>query len=252
MDVRSRVLELVVTPHEDTRFGTSYLPLRIAQECGCQPYQVQETLWRLVADGLIYLDPGPVGQGPDNWRWLPSAAGIRAAQGGAWEPDDREGFLRRLRRQAPDLDPIAFRYMEEALGAFNARCYLATVVMLGVAAEKVFLALAEAVGQALGPEASKLRDALDNPRASQHTRFLELRKVLESWRSRVPGDLANVLTLDAVSEMLRVSRNEAGHPTGQDIDEGTGRTLLLISGDYLAKMTELRKHFDEVAATSGP
>jgi hypothetical protein len=123
-----------------------------------------------VADGLIYLDPR--GQGPDNWRWRASAAGVRAAQGGAWEPDEREGFLRRLQRQAPDLDPIAFRYMQEALGSFNSRCYLATVVMLGVAAEMVFLALAEAVVAAVGSAASKLRQALDNPRASQHSRFV--------------------------------------------------------------------------------
>jgi hypothetical protein len=65
-----------------------------------------------------------------------------------------------------------------------------------------------------GPTAEKLRKAIDSPRTSQSARFEELRKVLDSHRHQVPEGLADSLTLDAVTDLLRITRNEAGHPTG--------------------------------------
>jgi hypothetical protein len=58
--------------------------------------------------------------------------------------------------------------------------------MLGVASERVFTGLAHSVVEALGSTADNLRKALDNPRGSQHSRFLELRKRLEPIRSQLP------------------------------------------------------------------
>jgi hypothetical protein len=243
MDVRSEVLGYVGEANADTRFSQSYLPAAIMQRCGCTPGQVWEALWGLVGERLIYLDPAGQGSSTDNWQWRLSADGALAVKGGSWEPRDPDGFLRRLRRQVPGLDPIALKYVQEALHAFNARCFLASAVMLGVASERVFLGLAEAVATAVGTPAGGLRKALDNPRASQHSRFKELRQVLEPRRKEIPNDLADVLTLDAVSELLRISRNEAGHPTGRDVDEDTARTHLLIAGGYLERMTQMRDHF---------
>lgn len=103
--------------------------------------------------------------------------------------------------------------------------------------------LHDTVAIALKPDAGKLSAALANPRASQHGRFVELRKLLEPRRSQLPHDLADNLTLDAVSDLLRITRNEAGHPTGSSVDEDTARTHLLIAGGYLGKMAELQRHF---------
>jgi hypothetical protein len=119
--------------------------------------------------------------------------------------------------------------------------------MLGVASEQAFLQLAHTVVFSVGSDATKLPAALANPRASQHGRFNELRKVLEPRRAQLPHDLADNLTLDAVGELLRVTRNEAGHPTGSSIDEDTARTHLLIAGGYLKKMAELQRHFASTA-----
>jgi hypothetical protein len=115
--------------------------------------------------------------------------------------------------------------------------------MLGVASEQAFLQLAGTVAAALGPAAAKLATTLASPRASQHSRFVELRKLLEPRRPQLPHDLADTLTLDAVSDLLRITRNEAGHPTGSAVDEDTARTHLLIAGGYLKKMAELQRHF---------
>jgi len=240
-------MELLAVPRGDTRFGDSYLATVLAQRSGCARHEGEAALWGLLADGLVYISQGR--QGTDNWRWLLTELGKRVAGGGSWEPADPDGFKRRLQRQAPDIDPRALAYLDEALRAFNARCYLSSSVMLGVAAEKVFLGLADAVVQALPSRTDKLSRAVSSPRVSQQQRFDELRKVLDADRASLPGGLVDPLTFDAVADLLRVTRNAAGHPTGTTIDEDTAHTHLAIAGGYLAKLTMLRQHFEQLAAT---
>jgi hypothetical protein len=81
----------------------------------------------------------------------------------------------------------------------------------------------------------------------QRVRFQELRKALEPIRAQLPDGLADPVTLDAVADLLRTARNEAGHPTGKPIDEGTAHTHLYIGAELLQKMTALRMHFDSQA-----
>lgn len=256
MDVRSEVLKLLASSSVDARFAQSYLPSAIRARIDCSMTQAWEVLWGMTADGLIYLDPNGQGSSTDNWRWRLSERGRAAATGGPWEPYDPEGYLTRLRRQIPDLDLVALRYVQEALGAFNAGCFLASSVMLGVASEQVFIGLANSVVTAsdavpeLGGSADKLKQATNNPKQSQHTRFLELRKRLEPLRPKLPDDLGDNLTMDAVADLLRVTRNDAGHPTGRDVDENTAYTHLQMAARYLEKMTALMHHFEALTANA--
>ncbi|WP_329521557.1 hypothetical protein [Spirillospora sp. NBC_01491] len=256
MDVRSEVLKLLASPGIDARFAQSYLPSTVRTLVGGSMTKAWEVLWGMTADGLIYLDPNGQGSSTDNWRWRLSERGRAAATGGPWEPYDPEGYLTRLRHQIPGLDPVALRYVQEALGAFNARCFLASSVMLGVASEQVFIGLANSVVAAfdsvpeLGGTADKLKQALNNPKQSQHTRFLELRKRLEPVRPKLPDDLGDNLTMDAVADLLRVTRNDAGHPTGRNVDENTAYTHLQMAARYLEKMTALKHHFEALTANA--
>jgi hypothetical protein len=52
-------------------------------------------------------------------------------------------------------------------------------------------------------------------------------------RSQLPDDLADTLTLDAVADPLRITRNDAGHPTGREVDEDTAYTHLQMAARYL-------------------
>ncbi len=243
VDVRTEVLQQMGTPYAETRFSGGYLPRNVREATGCPEHEVWEALWGLVADGLVYLDPAGQGSSTDNWRWKLSAVGRQVVSGGPWEPRDPEGYIRRLRRDVPDLDPLALRYVEEALRAFNARCYLASSVMLGVAAEQVFAGLAAAFVEADASRAGQLGKLLANPRSTYFARFQEFRRRLEPRRPDLPEDLADVLTLDAVGDLLRITRNAAGHPSGQIIDEHTARTHLQMAALYLRKMTALGQYF---------
>jgi hypothetical protein len=63
----------------------------------------------------------------------------------------------------------------------------------------------------------------------------------------LPDGLTDTLTLDAVADLLRISRNTVGHPTGATVDEDTARIHLQMAGTYLQKMTTLRAHLEAQA-----
>jgi hypothetical protein len=250
MDIRTEILRRLAIPNMSNRYGEPYFPTQVRDAVGCREHEFWEVFWALIADGLIYIDPAGQQQAGswDNFEIRLSQRGIQAATTGRWEPRDPDGYLKRLRRQAPDLEAAAFAYMAEALKDFNTGTYLSCSVMLGVAAEQVFGRLARAYVSARGDAADKLRRLLENEASTYYTRFVELRKRLEPERASLPDGLTDNVTLDAVADLLRVSRNAAGHPTGEFIDADTAYTHLQMAATLLAKMTALARHFEDQAA----
>jgi hypothetical protein len=51
------------------------------------------------------------------------------------------------------------------------------------------------------------------------------------------------LTLDSVLDLLRITRNEAGHPTGRRVDSNEAYINLQMFGRYLTKLYDLRAFF---------
>lgn len=227
----------------DARFRESYLVRGVQQQIQVTREGVWEALWGLVSNRLIFLDPGS--QGPDNWHWRLTALGQRVAAGGSWEPEDPTGYLARVRKSVPNLDAQVELYLSEAVYTFAARCFLSSSVMLGVAAERAFRVMAAAYASSGATGARAMRRELDKPRANYASLWIEFRKRIENDRKSIPEGLADPLTLDAVAELLRLTRNEAGHPTGQRVDEDTARLHLTIAPIYLKKMEALTTHFEQ-------
>jgi len=69
----------------------------------------------------------------------------------------------------------------------------------------------------------------------------------EGKTPQLPPHLADGLdlTLSAVLDALRIYRNQAGHPTGKEIDRGTAFTILQMVPRYLQRMYDLKKFFDQ-------
>jgi hypothetical protein len=177
-----------------------------------------------------------------DWRWRLSADGQRVAKSGTWEPRDSDGYLDRIHREIPDLDNLAELYLTEALHSFDGRCYLAMSVMLGVAAERAFLVMAESYAASSMAGAPAMARELAKPRSNYFALWTEFRKRIEPIRQDLPDTLADALTLDAIADLIRLTRNEAGHPTGRKIDEDTARVHLTIAPMYLRKMQLLSAH----------
>src|SRR6266704_2585301 len=71
----------------------------------------------------------------------------------------------------------------------------------------------------------------------------------------LPPELAEnmSLSLDSVLDLLRVARNEAGHPTGRKVDRGEAYINLQMFARYLETLVGFRSFFGgEVRAASAP
>lgn len=241
-DVRQIVLSHLVSGGSN-RFGEPYLVTEVKRESGSSRSVVWEALWSLVGDGLLYLDTAGQQSGTDNWRWILSENGKLAAEGGSWEPREPDGFIRRLRQEIPRLDPGIEMYFQEALGSFSARCFLASSVMLGVAAERSFQLMATNFSESGLPGADQMTKVLANPGKHHYAQWIEFRKRIEPLRPSLPNGVGDNLSFDAIADLIRVTRNEAGHPSGRQIDEDTARVHLTIAPVLLRKMDLLSEHF---------
>jgi hypothetical protein len=175
-----------------------------------------------------------------------TAHGHRVLSAQAPSPSDRSGFMAALRRRAPSADPISLVYLEEALGAWHAGLFRATVVMAGCACERLILALAETVRDvSIVPFSEKIAKMLAPPKpAGASLIFEQVRGALAAVAEdgRVAGDLADALDrkLTSTFEHTRGLRNRSGHPTGDAVSAEEALGVLTLFGDYCAFATGWR------------
>jgi len=81
--------------------------------------------------------------------------GEECMRAGELTPNDPDGYLKRITSESPKVDAITMLYLGEALQTFKFGNFLATAVMLGVAAESILLKIVEAVKSALDTPAKK-------------------------------------------------------------------------------------------------
>jgi hypothetical protein len=126
---------------------------------------------------------------------------------------DATTFLAIVRREIPDISPEAVSYLEEAVGAFYAGCLLASCVMLGVAAEAEFLRLLDGVAASENYRSrfeSASREAFIRRKVTKF--HAALRPILPSLEPRNHFEDIDI-NLNAIQSILRIARNDAGHPT---------------------------------------
>lgn len=143
-------------------------------------------------------------------------------KGGRWEPRGPHGDLDRVRQESRYLDSLVDLYLTEFLQSFKGRCYLATSVMLGVAAEGACLVMAQSYASSLVAGAPAMPKELGKLRGNYFALWTEFRKCIEPVRHELHEGLADALTLDAIADLIRQTRKEVGHPPG----EGSMRTRL--------------------------
>lgn len=238
----------------DSRLGKGehYLYEHIAKTLQVSQLQAMEVLWQLLSEGLVFIDFRQ--SAPENWRWVLTERGHRAANSpDNYPPDDPEGYLQRLRERLPDLDERVLTYTSESLRSYGSGCFLASAVMLGVASERAFQILGESFADWLpDPESARFRSAFENARQNYVAKFSEFRKRIEPYKPELPAELGDgmALTLDSVLDLLRVTRNEAGHPTGRLVSSADAYIHLQMFARYLERIYAYREYF--LSPRSGP
>ena len=248
-ELQRHILDALAGPG-DWRWGrgVNYLFPEIKKRVDGQlaPRDVMEALWELVGSGLVFVDYSQTA--PENWKWVLTHRGhVVAKTGDEYQPDDPDSYLVRLRERIPRVDDLVMLYCEEALKAYAAACYLSSSVMLGVASERAFQILGESFGLWLSErEGEAFRKFFENPRQTYVAKFAEFRKRLEPHKPELPPGLADnlSLTLDSVLDLLRVNRNESGHPTGRRMDAGDSYINLQMFARYLERLYQLHEFFE--------
>jgi hypothetical protein len=151
-------------------------------------------------------------------------------------PEDIWGFLDFIKK-IPDIDETMIQYISESLRTFDGGFLLASAVMLGGAAEKLFHVLAEGLSQALRDETKRKHLA----KKLECRKLSELRDEVQEIFKSLSGDKSvpfairdNLGSLLSLFDSIRIQRNDAGHPTVGRIDRPT-LYLLLMSFPHVCK-----------------
>jgi hypothetical protein len=206
-----------------------------------------EALWVMLGQGMLYLNYYRNPERPHQWMFWLTELGDAAARDEIINPDSPDGYLKRLRNDVPAASEIVMDYATESVRAYQSRCYLASAVMLGVATEAAFLELGEAFGKWLPEEAGpRFLGKLRGRGISYWKKFEEFRNKLQPLRGELPPHLKEDIdvTMDATLNILRIYRNEAGHPTGKQIPRARANQNLQLFAFLLGRMYELKAFFE--------
>lgn len=150
-------------------------------------------------------------------------------------PIDIEKFPQLLKEKVPNIDDVAFKFIEETLFAIKSNAILSAFFMLGAASEKVILNLIDSYGNAIDDDAKRerfLKERIGKFFISR--KFDEFKKSYKSSSPKPPMFQTGQdfeIKIEAIFQFCRICRNEVGHPQiVPDIDKGI---LLANLGQFM-------------------
>ena len=249
-EIQSLILRYISQRDVDRRLGRgqNYLVKGVrktAPESYIGDEQIMEGVWSLIGQGLAYINY--LQPAPENWSLEITAQGRAVVNDEGINPDDPAGYIQNLHREVPGLSEIVKSYAHEALSAYNARLYRSSVVMLGVASEAAVLEVASVLAQKIGEKRKQqYLNEIKSPKRSYQAKFDDFRRKLESRKDSMPDELTiNLdLTMNSVGELLRVYRNNAGHPTGEVTSRHDCFTFLHMFVQYAKRLYAIKSHLE--------
>jgi hypothetical protein len=201
--------------------------------------RILSVCWELVLEGLY--TPGGSIQHPSIAFLRLTRYGQECFDAGELTPHDPDDYLKRLRSLCPVMDSTTLLYVEEALGTFRVGRFLSTVVMIGVAAESLWIRLAESVKMALDTPVKQQSFEKETRGAKIKRLHDEVLKRLRQASTMLPPDLDSKITqhLHGIADLTRQTRNTAGHPTGRLLNRQESFALLLLFPTYCETVCRL-------------
>lgn len=162
-----------------------------------------------------------------------------------YAPHDPDGYLSRLQREIPRVDAVILRYLEEALGCYRSDFLLAAAVMTGCAAEKAILLLVDAYGKAIADSAKKAKFEKDTQSWVISRKYDAFWKGIQPTVPNLPASLGDDLhtILDRTFDLIRTTRNDAGHPAGKPPDRDAVHANLILFPAYCRRVYALVDYF---------
>jgi len=199
---------------------------------------VRQVLWELYVQGILTPSPqahqvlnhqkGYAGLLPlisqmdlDHAVLTPYGVDILADTSGRVKVHDPDRYLANFWGADPQPDREMMRYLEESVAVFRGAHFLATIVLLGVASERLVEVLAESLREALGdPTGTEWFEKRYSNKRDISARFKALSGTLmgqyadELNREKLKDAFNGVVTL--TFEQIRNARNEIAHPKGRE------------------------------------
>ena len=209
---------------------------------------IQRIFHEMYLERIIITGASPTNMGTQAMSWpfyRVTEYGKKAIGAREYVPHDPDGYLARIKSDIPGLDETILRYLQEALGCYRSGFLLAAAVMVGCAAEKALLLLVDAFGSALADPAKKAKYEKDTQSRIISRKYEALWKRLEPLAPSLPAALGDDLhvILDRIFDLIRTTRNEAGHPTGKPLERETVHANLLLFPSYCRRVYGLMDYF---------
>ena len=206
--------------------------------------KVQEILWELLLQGI--LAPGKNSLNLNLPFVHVTEYGAQCLEEDALVLHDPDGYLGRLEQHVgTPLDDVVRESVRESLLAFLAGCYVAAVVVLGVAAERCLDLLIAAFSETIADQTRKgaFESALKGAARSLKRRSDVLCDELLSLSlpPKLLGDLD--VQMSRLINIVRTARDDAGHPTVRTIDRDTAHANLLLFPQICKRIYQLINHF---------
>lgn len=194
--------------------------------------KINEIVWELILERVLL--PGGDVRNQDLPFIHLTEHGMNVVEHGEIQPHDPDGYLTQLKTEIPNIDQEIERYIIESLQAYRRGLLLSSAVTMGVASEKAFILLHEELTNSITNQAKKQK-FLDL-QASYRTKkkFDEVKKEVINHKSKYPRNIAENLEthLDSIFQVIRVTRNEVGHPTGKTLHRGEVFVRLQLFIEY--------------------
>ncbi len=178
---------------------------------------VQTVFWELVVEGILV--PGHEISQPNLPRFRRTLYGQNLLQSDEPTPHDPLGYLTHLNSKVPDADTTVIAYLKESLDTFRSSNIVASAVMLGVAAERIFLLLCQAMKESLTStsEIQKLNKYLLKKavpmKQVQDLVHKKMVSICEQPEHRERGFPENApIVIVGLYDLIRRQRNDLGHP----------------------------------------
>jgi hypothetical protein len=202
---------------------------------------IHELIWTFIIQGILV--PGQ-DDNNQNWPFLRlTDYGRRCIEEESVLPHDPDGYLMDFQAAAPEADPIVVEYLTEALQCFLRDLQRASAVMLGAASEMAVLELIESYANAISDEQTKAQVKTQISKATSIFRKFELfERGFVGVKTRLPKALADNADslLRGVFDLIRNSRNEAGHPaSGIQVSRDTNYSHLRLFIPYCRRVYQL-------------
>ena len=122
--------------------------------------------------------------------------------------------------------------------------------MLGGAAEDTTLDVAASFVSWQGKPAENFKKILENPKQFYVYKLQQFEKRLAAAKGSLPQDLSENIELNitTIFQLIRLTRNDAGHPKGKRVDQEECYQNLVVYANAHRKLHRLKDYFDEQAA----